>query len=96
MKFNYRAFLAILSLVIVIYFIDKGLYETIMKSNTSNTELGNFMMIKIAEIFQFPSNLFISARNDYYILGIIINLCLYSLLIYIALKLIFRIYHYNK
>ena len=93
MKINFRAYLVVLSLVAVIYFVGIGFYEAIMKSDTSYGEAWNFMIIKVVEIFQFPFNLFISSASDYYLLGIMINLCLYSLLIYVVLKLIFKKYH---
>jgi len=93
MKINFRSYLVVLSLVAVIYFVGIGFYEAIMKSDTSCGEAGNFMIIKVVEIFQFPFNLFISSASDYYLLGIMINLCLYSLLIYVVLKLIFKKYH---
>lgn len=93
MKINFRAYLVVLSLVVVIYFVGIGFYEAIMKSDASYGEAGNFMIIKVVEIFQFPFNLFISSASDYYLLGIMINLCLYSLLIYVVLKLIFKKYH---
>jgi hypothetical protein len=93
MKFNYRAFLAILSLVIVIYFIDIGFYETIMKSNSSYGVIGDFVIIWIAKTLNFPSCLIMTSKSQYYLVGILVNLCLYSLLIHVVLKLIFKKYH---
>ena len=81
---NLPIYFAIFLLVILVYIVVIALYESIMKMGTDYGVILNLLIIGLATIFQYPSSLIISEySNDvFYLLGLIINLSLYSLFIY--------------
>ena len=65
-------------------------YEAIMKSGSDYGRIGNFLILNLTEIIQYPASLFISSNSNSYFLRILINLCIQSGVIYLALKYIFK------
>ncbi len=88
---NVLAYLAILSVLFLIYLSVIALYETIKESGSDYGRIGNFFILNLAEIFQFPSRLFLTSEDNFYFLGVLIDLCVYSVIIYFMIKSIFRI-----
>ena len=89
-KFNFRAYLVIFSLLIVIYLVLAILFETIMKNNADYGRVGNFLILNFGELFQYPSVWLMTSNNNFYLLGILFNLCFYAGILYFVVKFLFK------
>ena len=73
----------------MIYFVVIALYESIKKSGDDYGSITNYIILSLAEFFQYPANLIFNANDGYYLLRILINLSVYSMVIYFVIKFVF-------
>jgi len=89
-KFNFGAYLVIfVSLLMLLGFVIIC-QEEILKNDHDFGYGLNSVIFFLAEVFAFPSNMFLDATSNYLLIGILLNLCVHSLVLYFGLKFIFK------
>ena len=90
-KYNLPVHIAILFILLILYFIIGLLYESIMLETSNYGKALNMIIIGIAELFYFPFNTIFNPSSDMiYFIGIFINLNIYTAIIYFLTKTFLR------
>jgi hypothetical protein len=91
-KLNFPVYIAIFLLVFLLYVGVIGLYEGMMKSSSNYGVILSPLIISLANLMQFPSNIFIKPISSdlLFFLGIFINLNFFTILIYIIARKILK------
>ena len=75
--------------MIVIFFFSSYAVDRIKMGSTDYGNLGNGIIETVAMLFHFPTNILFEPSSGYVILiGVLINIALYSLLLYYLIKFV--------
>ena len=90
-KFNFMVYFALYLIVFVICFVTMLLYEGIKMETSDYGSIGNFVILGLAEILQFPFLIIVRPSSDLvFFLCQFLNLAFYTGLIYFVLKVILK------
>ena len=85
-RFNFKVFTSIFLLTLLLYYIMIFMYEGIKIDNFDYGKIGNMIVLNLAGVFQFPVNTLITTPKISYLTGTIINIFLYTCLLYIIIS----------
>jgi hypothetical protein len=90
-KFNYKIYIAIFLILLVILSITVFLYEGVKMEISDYGSFGNSLILSLAELFQFPFNTIVNPSSDVvYFIGVFINIGIYSMIIYFVSRLLLK------